>query len=675
MKRFLSKTLSLVLIIAMLGMLTCGCDSDFLSNFDLKWSEEYYGKEDEDEEEEEEDEDSDEDADADETEGEGDSNDSDADADADADANTGSNVSLTTLTYPTTPYSHDEIHPQMAPGSISGQEAVDILNRIELEVIQENLTSYHDVELLFEDPSAYGLDNIEPTWGEVLLDDSELAESVEQYDLWLDELYQIDYESLSEDDRIFYEKLVYDLELDKYISSYTAFNYMLPVFNSLTGIQCEILFLLEVFSFDTVEDAENYIAMVTDVERYFQDICVYEEQRAAYGYGSPDTAYEAVAESFDALYSQVDDCFLYASFEERLNNIDGLDDATRQRLIDEHNVAMHDHMFPVFEECAERIRALEGSCVNEGGLCNYEGGQQLYAAYFATRSNSEDSIEDAIVALDSYIEYLYNTEMQVVMQASSDPDFIDECMNTDATMGDVIANLDYLETVIYEDFPAIPEHSYDTMNIPEAMQDNFSPAAYLGYHLDTYDSNLIMVNEASITTNFGTTCAHEGYPGHMYQSIYTRGATNHPYMFLFTSTGYAEGWAQYVECFSYRYFDVSDDMATVLSCEAYLNTVLMARIDIGMHYEGWSVQDAVDYLSATLGAISEEAVQEMFDMFIEIPTYAVPYGYGLCSIVQVFNNVSAQYPDLTNVEMFDAYLGALTGTYEQIEESIYRTLG
>ena len=181
----------------------------------------------------------------------------DADADADADANTGSNVSLTTLTYPTTPYSHDEIHPQMAPGSISGQEAVDILNRIELEVIQENLTSYLDVELLFEDPSAYGLDNIEPTWGEVLFDDSELAESVEQYDLWLDELYQIDYESLSEDDRIFYEKLVYDLELDKYLSSYTAFNYMLPVFNSLTGIQCEILFLLEVFSFDTVEDAEK----------------------------------------------------------------------------------------------------------------------------------------------------------------------------------------------------------------------------------------------------------------------------------------------------------------------------------------------------------------------------------------------------------------------------------
>ena len=57
-----------------------------------------------------------------------------------------------------------------------------------------------------------------------------------------------------------------------------------------------------------------------------------------------------------------------------------------------------------------------------------------------------------------------------------------------------------------------------------------------------------------VDKDFGVTVAHEAYPGHMFQSLYTRSHTSHPYMFLSASTGYLEGWATYVENYSMKYF-------------------------------------------------------------------------------------------------------------------------
>ena len=79
-------------------------------------------------------------------------------------------------------------------------------------------------------------------------------------------------------------------------------------------------------------------------------MCTFEEKRVEYGFISSDNSYEKAAESFDSLVEQKDDCFLYDSFASRLDNIDGLSDTDRERLIDENDTAMHDVVFPEFEE-------------------------------------------------------------------------------------------------------------------------------------------------------------------------------------------------------------------------------------------------------------------------------------------------------------------------------------
>ena len=579
---------------------------------------------------------------------------------------------LPDLTYPDHVPTEDEIHPPHDPGDVTGQEASDLLDEVELEILQRYIGSnYIDAELTFEDPSAYGIEVDEVSWGEINYDHTEDMEFV---DGELEKLYSIDYENLDDQDRIFYDRVVGDLELSKYMLSYTAFDYYESSFNPLTGPQNDIFFLLTVISFDTVEDAENYITLCEDIDRYYDQLCEFEERRAVYGFASSPEVYEAIAETFDDLVDQEPDCFLYDTFEERLDNIPGITDQQKADLIDEHLSVMQDVVFPEFEECAERMRALESFNGSDMGMSSYEGGDAYFVALFEDQTNSRLSIEDSITRLDNYLDYIVDT-MDTVANGT-DYSWIDTYLYHTYSMGDTQQNLDYLVTAIMDDFPDIPDHDYFLMEVPEAFEDSFSPAAYLGFHLDNYDSNMIITNNSNVDNDFGITCAHEGYPGHMFQSLYHRSICEHPYMYVCEPTAYAEGWATYVENYSYKYFDEPSDGRDLIMVENELNVVIMARCDIGINYENWTIDDVADLYSEVYGmTIAASDVQDLYNLLVSDPCYAIKYGCGFINTGYAMEQIRSEFPNATDEEIFTAYLNAQPGTFENIEEHMRAELG
>ncbi|MCR5593495.1 MAG: DUF885 domain-containing protein [Saccharofermentans sp.] len=570
------------------------------------------------------------------------------------------------LTYPDHVPTYDEIHPSHPAGTVSGQEASDLLDEIEMQILQDELgASYVDADILFDDYSAFGIefDSDEIGWGEVMSDHDEDVEEVNEV---LDQLYSIDRDSLDTDDRIFYDKLLNDIELSAYALQYTAFDYYESVLKSLTGPQSEVLFILDVLDFETVEDAENYILVLRDIDRYYDDMCAFEEERASYGYVNSDDVYEDVAESFDNLVAQSEDCFLYESFQTRLDNIPNLSDSDRQSLIEEHDQVMHDIVFPEFEECAQRIRALKCGAPDVG-VCSYPGGDAYFAYIFATQTNSGRSIDEAIEELENYSEYVADAVFSVA--ATGNTDWLDEYMNHDYSEGDTQENLDFLYDTVQDDFPAIPDHDYRLMTVPEVFADSFSPAAFLGYHLDRYDHNIVITNEASIGDTFGITCAHEGYPGHMYQSVYHRTVCSHPYMYLADSIGYAEGWATYVENYSFKYFSTSD-ASDIIRAENQFNTILFARFDLGVNYEGWTAQDCADWYADLMGmSASADMFMDAYNLLLSDPGYGIKYGLGYLFTGLTMTELSERYPDASDLEIHTAYLNAQPGTFEQILEN------
>lgn len=567
------------------------------------------------------------------------------------------------LVFPTEPYSYEKVHPYREPGTITGDAAVEELKSIEQDYLVEAFDgSYLDISIYFDDYEAMGLHIDDISWGEVSFDPEEDRETSKKY---IDRLAAIDYESLPDSDRIFYDKILYDIEESYYLSEFTGFYYLSPVFNSLTSQQCNVLFTLDVVTFDTKEDAENYIELIKDTDRYYDDLCAFEEQRYNMGYCLSADSYEAIALTFDSIVAQKDDCFLYESFATRLDDIEGLSDEDKETLIADHEKAMKENFFAEFEECAERMRALGEVAPNETDtLATYQGGKDYYAALVRRKTNSQLTPEEAIEKCD---EYLLEAFTGYVAGGFIQHDY---------TAGDVQENLDFLYGKIFDYFPEIPDHKYTFKMVPEVFQDSFSPAAYLAYHVDKTDSNLILINTAAAHEDFGITVAHEAYPGHMYQSLYTRSICDHPYMYIFESIGYAEGWTEYVETHAPIFFGATEEEQYSYQCEDMLDTLIMSRIDLGVNYEGWTAEDAADYINDLLGMklLKAESLQDCVDLVTEDPCYAVKYGLGYVNLTETMEKIRALDPDMTPKEYHKLFLDSQTGTYEQIYEVAKRHL-
>lgn len=570
------------------------------------------------------------------------------------------------LTYPDGLASQDLIHPKREKGQVKGDEAKKILNDVERKILNEGLSSYVFAEIYFEDYKQYGIEPEGYGWGDYSVDnDTSLDKEL------LAKLYTIDEDSLSDSDRLFFDKVVYDLEESIYMSQFTAFPYFEMEFNPLTGPQNDVLFYLDILDFESKEDAEHYIEVVKDIDRYFDQICEFEKQRCEYGYASSPDIYEETAKTFEALVAQKDDCFLYDSFKERLGHISGLSESDKQDLIERNEKAMKEIAFPEFKECAAAMRELKSYNGKDKGLSQFPGGREYYECSFRGQTNSSKTVKESTDDLDRVIDNLKTNRDKLMKSYMSW--YLEYAMH-DFDKGGVKQNLDFLSAAVGADFPVIPQHSYKLMDVPEVFEDSFSPAAFIGYHLDRYDSNVVIVNRGSISGDLGVVLAHEGYPGHMFQSLYTRSCTDHPYMYIFESIGYAEGWAVYSENYAMKYFDSNPDVVTYCQIENEWSTILTARCDIGIHCENWTINDCVKLFTSVGMSVTKSSFAEYYDLLLSDPCYSSKYGVGFVNTGIVMSRMKKEFPDVSDKDIHTAYLNAQTGTFEQIEEHMRKEL-
>lgn len=71
-------------------------------------------------------------------------------------------------------------------------------------------------------------------------------------------------------------------------------------------------------------------------------------------------------------------------------------------------------------------------------------------------------------------------------------------------------------------FPAPPDVTAQVKYVPNAMEPYLSPAFYMIPAIDDQSENVIYINQSRNvdTLKLFTTLAHEGYPGHLYQTTY-----------------------------------------------------------------------------------------------------------------------------------------------------------
>ena len=172
--------------------------------------------------------------------------------------------------------------------------------------------------------------------------------------------------------------------------------------------------------------------------------------------------------------------------------------------------------------------------------------------------------------------------------------------------------------------------------VAPSLENYLSPAFYLTPPLDLMNNHIIYINPAGNFDSLSlfTTLAHEGYPGHLYQTIYENSCSLHPVRNLFYFGGYVEGWATYAENHSYLYTGLDSEMAKLLSANSFLSLGLHARADAGIHYEGWTPEITADYF-AGYGIDNPAAIESIYQAIVQDPGNYLKYYLGAVEILEL----------------------------------------
>lgn len=464
------------------------------------------------------------------------------------------------------------------------------------------------------------------------------------------ELHDFDYEELTEKQQQTYDILDEFLETEQTYDSKTLFYYP-EYLSSTSGTQSLLPVMMSEYAFYSPADVDDYLLLLQDFPDCFNNILDYEQEKADAGLFMSDESADEVIASCQSFIEDPDNNMLIEVFPEKLESVSGLSDSDKADYIKRNDQAVHDYVIPAYQSLIKGIEALKGSGTNENGLCYFDHGKEYYEYLVKSQTGSDKTPEELIEWLD---DTLQNTIVQMALLLSSDDslaDKLDEAI--DISENDPKIILQTLQSSLKEDFPDAVSSQYTLKYVPESLEDSMNPAFYMIPPVDVTDSNVIYLNNSQITDNLSlfTTLAHEGYPGHLYQQSAFSATDPDPLRQAMNFLGYVEGWATYAENMSYTWTGLDVNLARCLQLNQDITLALYGRIDLGIHYEGWTTDDVTEFLS-DYGLDDDETVHSVFRAIVSDPASYLPYCIGYMEFKELRDDTEETMGDDFNLKEF-----------------------
>lgn len=502
--------------------------------------------------------------------------------------------------------------------NVNNQEFDDYLNDSFEESVVENTINLH---YTLHNPSDFGIDDYEVTLGDFSKESrNEYSDEIEES---LEELHEFDYDSLSAKQQIDYdvleEYLSNNLELDKY-SLYEE--YLSPN----NGYQSQLPVLLAEYDFNSVQDVDDYLALLKDIPRFYGEIMVFEHEKSEAGLFMSDLLCNQVIESCQSFIANPEENILITTFDNKISNVPGITDAEINYYKNLNSTYVNDYVFPAYQDMIDDLTGLLGTGKNDLGLYYFPDGADYYELKVQDATGCSDSIDEMYKDIE---EHRTDLELQMALIYQKNNNIFDDCENCTLDYDNEEEMLESLQDSILEDFPKIENTDYTVSYVDDSLQDSLAPAFYLTAPIDNYEHNKIYINPSSSMEGIQlfTTLAHEGYPGHLYQTVmsYNYGLT--PIRSLISCNGYTEGWATYIEMISYSYAGLDEDISSFLQINADYNISLYATCDIGLNYYGWT-HDQLKEFWAPYGITDDETINELETLLLSDPGNYLNYYVG-----------------------------------------------
>lgn len=483
-------------------------------------------------------------------------------------------------------------------------------------------------------PEKQGISSNSPSLGKVPLDMEKTYQTCKNYE---QHLQSFSPERLSEENRITLDQLLLYFHTQRSLGDqYLLEEYLSP---SL-GIQAQLPVLLAEYTFYRKEDISDYLKLLSQIKPYFQEILSFEKKKSLAGFFMCDETLDRVQKQCREFIKDPDSNYMQDVFARKIADCSYIKEEEQGRLLTYHEKLLKEQVIPAYQTLIDGLEALRGTGRNSRGLYYYQGGKDYYRYLIRSQVGSFLSVEEIRKLLSSQ---LLSDLKEAASLTEKNPSLFSNLQRLSASLSLSPAQmLESLQKQIQQDFPALEAPSYELRYVHDSMKDFLSPAFYLTPPADTGSPNVIYLNRAKSTNclDVFTTLAHEGFPGHLYQTV-SFARKNPPLVrYLFSSGGYVEGWATYVESYACQYaaslssVSQASEAARLAWLNKSLNLCIYSLLDIGIHYDGWDETRSSAFLRS-FGIRDASAVSEIYRYIAETPANYLKYYLGNLHFLQL----------------------------------------
>lgn len=528
------------------------------------------------------------------------------------------------------------------------------------EEMKSNTMNLH---FTLKDPKAAGIDSYEITLGSLSGDSPH--NQARQLKKLSEELKKYSHRSLKGKDRLTCRLLSDYISRQQNLAAYPYYDEPLTPSG---GVTSQLPVLLAEYTFRNTRDIKDYLGLLSQMDTYFLGILDYEQKKADAGLFMSDEACLKVIEGCEVFTEHPDDNFLIDTFSNRLNAMDGLTDTQKNAYLKQHSKVLSDHVIPAYSQMIKGLTLLLGRGHNNWGLCNFPEGKAYYEAVVSADTGCDDSVED----LFSQIAKARREDLTFCQNLlEKNPKLASQSPKPDAALKEENAMLSRLQKEILTDFPAPPQTEVEICHVDPALSEYLAPAFYITAPIDDISHNRIYINDAKNDTDiyYFTTLAHEGYPGHLYQTICTSSYGTPKVLSLLNYPGYTEGWATYTEMQSFYYAGLDPDLASLLQHNQAATLSLYATADIGIHYFGWEKEKIAAFWSE-YGVDDTATVKRITDLILEEPGNYLKYYVGYLKFRQMREQFALENKSFSVSAFHEAILRTGPSPFSVLEETV-----
>ena len=484
---------------------------------------------------------------------------------------------------------------------------------------------------MLTDPEAYGITEYPETLGDYSIQalQDNYAELRDDYE----KLLSIDRSALSPELQTDYDILLEYMETEQEGEKFLLYDHP---FSAISGVQVELPIVLAEYSFRTPEDAEHYLALLSSIDEYYDQLLKYVQAQKEAGIFLSDQTISDVLDSCQSYLDAPETGMMAETFLSRLDSLTELSQEDREALISRNEEILKNDFTAAYVTLTEGLEDMKGHAESPSGASSLPNGTEYYE--YLLKSSTYTSYRNPKALKDAIAGRMLDELDHAQELMSQDPELIHDLYQFDFSIQDPEDALTDLQTKLLTDFPEVPAYAYEVRTLPEALEPYTSPAFYLSPPIDTQNENFIYINQSSVAArnDIYKVMAHEGYPGHLYQCNYFNTVNHSLLRSLMSFSCYVEGWATYVQYLAYQWDDqIRPELAELLAINESAYLALYALVDYQVNYEGMTVEELGEFLNELFRISNPEAADSLYQIVCEDPANYMKYYVGYLEISEM----------------------------------------